>query len=114
MDLDFVRDLKPRDLELVDSKHFLPQLKRRESDLIWKITVKKASGKKLRPWYIYILLENQSTPDKTILLLSFLYILSLYDTLWRQSHRGLLPNVLPVILYNGQKDRKSTRLNSSH
>ncbi|MFH2113751.1 MAG: Rpn family recombination-promoting nuclease/putative transposase [Spirochaetota bacterium] len=50
------------------------------------------------------MLENQSTPDKTILLRSFLYILSLYDTLWRQSSNGLLPNVLPVILYNGQDD----------
>ena len=38
------------------------------------------------------------------LLKSFLYILSLYDTLWRQSSKGLLPNVLPVILYNGQDD----------
>ena len=38
------------------------------------------------------------------LLKSFLYILSLYDTLWRQSSNGLLPNVLPVILYNGQDD----------
>jgi hypothetical protein len=38
------------------------------------------------------------------LLRSFLYILSLYDTLWRQSSNGLLPNVLPVILYNGQDD----------
>ncbi len=49
-------------------------------------------------------MENQSTPDKTILLRSFLYILSLYDTLWRQSSNGLLPNVLPVILYNGKDD----------
>jgi len=104
VDLDFVRDLSPHDLELVDSRHFPPGLKRRESDVIWKITGPKKTGRKPEPWYVYILLENQSTPDKTVLLRSFLYILSLYDTLWRQSSNGLLPNVLPVILYNGQDD----------
>ena len=104
VDLDFVRDLRPQDLELVDSRHFPPGLKRRESDVIWRITGRKPSGREAGQWYIYILLENQSTPDKTILLRSFLYILSLYDTLWRQSSNGRLPNVLPVILYNGQDD----------
>ena len=104
VDLDFVRELRPQDLELADSRHYLPELKRRESDVIWKITGRSATGRKAGQWYIYILLENQSTPDKTILLRSFLYILSLYDTLWRQSSNGLLPNVLPVILYNGKDD----------
>ncbi len=33
VDLDFVRDLSPHDLELVDSRHFPPGLKRRESEL---------------------------------------------------------------------------------
>lgn len=32
-----------------------------------------------------------------------LYILMLYDQLYRQSRRGLLPNVFPLLLYSGRK-----------
>jgi len=75
--------------------------------VIWRITGRKATGRKPRQWYVYILLENQSTPNKTILLRSFLYILSLYDTLWRQSSNDRLHNlVAAVFLLERQQDEE--------
>ncbi|MFH2113679.1 MAG: hypothetical protein ABIJ86_04140 [Spirochaetota bacterium] len=54
VDLDFVRDLKPGDLELADSRHFPPGLKRRESDVIWRITGRKTPGRASPDWYIVL------------------------------------------------------------
>jgi predicted transposase/invertase (TIGR01784 family) len=98
VDEDFVRGLRPEDLELVPASFVAPGLKDRHADLIYRIS------RPGRDWFVYILLENQSTPDKTALLRSFLYVLLLYDQLWRTSSAGLLPNVLPIILYNGEAD----------
>jgi predicted transposase/invertase (TIGR01784 family) len=95
---DFVKGLRPEDLELVPASFVAPGLKDRHADLIYRVS------RPGREWFVYILLENQSTPDKTILLRSFLYILMLYDQIWRNSTAELLPNVIPIILYNGEDD----------
>ncbi|MGD9938593.1 MAG: Rpn family recombination-promoting nuclease/putative transposase [Clostridia bacterium] len=95
---DFVKGLRPEDLELVPASFVAPGLKDRHADLIYRVS------RPGREWFVYILLENQSTPDKTILLRSFLYILMLYDQVWRNSTADLLPNVIPIILYNGEDD----------
>ena len=69
----------------------------RESDIIYKVNLSQ------REVYVYVLLEFQSTPDKTIPVRMLLYILQLYDQLFRTSTKGLLPAVFPILLYNGSK-----------
>ena len=54
--------------------------------------------------YIYVLVEFQSTVDKTIPVRMLLYILQLYDQLFRNSQKGKLPAIFPVLLYNGSKE----------
>ncbi len=50
------------------------------------------------------MLEFQSKPDKSIPIRLFLYIMSLYDLIYRNSQKGQLPNIFPIILYNGNDD----------
>jgi len=70
----------------------------READLLYRVII---DGKES---YIYILIEFQSSVDKSIPVRMFQYILLLYDQIYKQSKKGLLTNVFPVLLYNGRKD----------
>lgn len=94
---DFVQGLSVDDVELVDKSFVSDELLDRESDIIYKVNLAEHEV------YIYVLLEFQSTPDKTIPVRMLLYILQLYDQLFRSSTSGLLPAVFPVLLYNGSK-----------
>ncbi len=69
----------------------------KESDVIFTI---RTGGREV---YLYILIEFQSTVDKTIPVRMLHYICGLYDQLFRGSSAGLLPAVFPVLLYNGGK-----------
>jgi len=53
--------------------------------------------------YIYVLVEFQSTVDKTIPVRMLLYILQLYGQLFRNSQKGKLSAIFPILLYNGSK-----------
>ncbi|HRX16056.1 MAG TPA: Rpn family recombination-promoting nuclease/putative transposase [Spirochaetota bacterium] len=94
---DFVKNLTEEGLELADKSFVSQDMLDRESDLLYKINI---NGKDA---YIYILIEFQSTPDKAIPVRMFQYILLLYDLLLKNNKRGLLPNVFPLLLYNGSK-----------
>jgi len=94
---DFVKDLTENDLELADKTFVSQDMLDRESDLLYKVNL---NGKET---YIYILIEFQSTPDKAIPVRMFQYILLLYDQLLKNSKKGLLPNVFPLLMYNGTK-----------
>ena len=94
---DFVQGLAVDDVELIDKSFVSDELLDRESDIIYKVDL---PGHEV---YVYVLLEFQSTPDKTIPVRMLLYILQLYDQLFRSSTKGLLPAVFPVVLYNGSR-----------
>ena len=94
---DFVQGLSVDDVQLVDKSFVSDELIDRESDVIYKVNL---PGNEV---YIYVLLEFQSTPDKTIPVRMLLYILQLYDQLFRSSPSGLLPAVFPVLPYNGSR-----------
>ncbi|HRX16095.1 MAG TPA: Rpn family recombination-promoting nuclease/putative transposase, partial [Spirochaetota bacterium] len=94
---DFVKGLTENNLELADKTFVSEEMLDRESDLLYKINLNKNET------YIYILMEFQSTPDKAIPIRMFQYILLLYDQLLKNSKKGLLPNVFPLLLYNGSK-----------
>jgi predicted transposase/invertase (TIGR01784 family) len=95
---DFARKILLEDIELVDKTFVSDEFIQRESDIIYKVKTQH------RDVYIYVLVEFQSTVDKTIPIRMLLYILQLYDQLFRNSQKGKLPAIFPVLLYNGSKD----------
>jgi len=95
---DFVKNIKIEDIDFFDKSFVSDEFLDRESDIIYKIKYNKTDI------YIYILLEFQSTVNKSIPVRMFLYILELYDLIYKNSKKGKLPNVFPIMLYNGITD----------
>jgi predicted transposase/invertase (TIGR01784 family) len=87
-----VEDIEPFDKSFVNDA-FLD----RESDVIYRVTLAD------REVYIYVLIEFQSTVDKSIPIRMLHYILGLYDQIYRTSTAGKLPAVFPILLYNGSE-----------
>jgi len=94
---DFVGEISLKDIEKVDKSFVSDEFLKRESDIIYKVKTLKEDV------YIYILVEFQSTVDKTIPVRMLLYILQMYDELYRNSRKGKLPAIFPVLLYNGNE-----------
>jgi predicted transposase/invertase (TIGR01784 family) len=92
---DFVEGLTVDNLVAVDKSFISEEFIKRESDLIYRL---RRNGQDV---YVYILLEFQSTVDKTIAARLLSYIMRLYETLLANSQAGKLPAVFPLVLYNG-------------
>ncbi|MEM8929557.1 MAG: Rpn family recombination-promoting nuclease/putative transposase [Acidobacteriota bacterium] len=95
-------------LELMPSHYVSDELRGREDDRVWRLRIKAADGaddESSRPWfYIYVVLEFQSTNDATMALRLLVYLGLLYQDIARELERGeKLPPVLPVVLYNGKR-----------
>jgi hypothetical protein len=88
-------------LERVNASYVTEDFKQREDDIVWKV---KVGGQ----WvYLYLLIEFQSSIDKYIALRMMVYQGLLYQDLIKSGDvlkDGLLPPILPIVLYNG-KDR---------
>jgi predicted transposase/invertase (TIGR01784 family) len=97
IDESFTRKIRLEDIEQVDRSFVSDEFLQRESDIIYKVKLE------VREVYIYVLLEFQSTVDKSIPVRMLLYILQLYDQLYRNSRKGKLPAVFPILLYNGSE-----------
>jgi hypothetical protein len=72
----------------------------RESDVIWKFRRRDTGD----PVYVYVLLEFQSRPDRYMPVRLMTYTGLFYEHLiaeGRLSPSGRLPQVIPVVLYNG-------------
>lgn len=98
VDLGIAKKISLDSIQQVDRSFIADDLKKRESDLIYQVNLQ---GQEL---YIYILVEFQSKPDKTIPIRMLLYILHLYDLIYRNSQAGKLPAILPILLYNGKEE----------
>ena len=89
-------------LELVPARYVSRFLDQRESDVVWR--VRYGEGKDA--WfYVYVLMELQSTVQRFMALRLWAYVALLYQHLVKQktlTPAGLLPPVLPVVLYNGE------------
>ena len=94
----WVERLDPGSLEKRSEISIGDRLDRREEDLVWRLG---GDG----GWaYVYILLEFQSRVDRHMALRMLTYVGLLYQDLLRRgevTRSGLLPPVLPVVLYNG-------------
>ncbi len=95
---DFIDEIELEHLELYDKSFISQELIDRESDLIYKISYKE------KQYFIYILLEFQSTVDKTIPVRLLSYIMLLYESIYKESQAGRLANIFPILLYNGKED----------
>ena len=96
---DWVRDLDFSTLERVSGSYVTPELRSRESDIVWRVRWGQD-----RWLYVYLLIEFQSTVDPFMALRVLVYVGLLYQDLVQ--HRqlttaGKLPPVLPLVLYNG-------------
>ena len=96
---DWVRDLDFSSLEKFPGSFVTPDLGNRESDVVWRLRWGRD-----RWLYVYLLIEFQSTVDSFMALRMMVYVGLLYQQLVQQkqlSESGLLPPVLPLVLYNG-------------
>ena len=75
-------------------------LREREDDIIWRVRWGPQ-------WlYLYLLLEFQSTVDRYMAIRLMVYVGLLYQSLIqarRLPRSGLLPPVVPIVLYNGRR-----------
>lgn len=93
------RTLDYASLERVDASSVDEKLHQRHADVIWKLRLGEEG------WlYVYLLLEFQSKPDRSMPFRMLQYVVGCYDQLRRSGalpERDLLPPVLPVVLYRG-------------
>ncbi|MCP4675604.1 MAG: Rpn family recombination-promoting nuclease/putative transposase, partial [Deltaproteobacteria bacterium] len=97
---EWVNDLDFSTLERVNGSYVSDDLRDREDDVVWRV---RFGAKWL---YVYLLLEFQSTVDRFMALRIMTYVGLLYQDLVRAkqlTEGGLLPPVLPVVLYNGER-----------
>lgn len=96
---EWVRLVDLATLERVQSSHVSDDLRDREDDIIWRVQWQGG-------WlYIYLLVEFQSTVYRYMAVRLITYVGLLYEGLIRSQQlmpRGLLPPVVPIVLYNGR------------
>ncbi|MDL4864691.1 Rpn family recombination-promoting nuclease/putative transposase, partial [Halomonas elongata] len=97
---EWVDQLDLDSLEKVSGSYVSDDLRDREDDVIWR--VRWGEG-----WlYVYLLIEFQRTIDRYMAVRVMAYEALLYQDLIRQkafTPAGLLPPVLPIVLYNGDQ-----------
>lgn len=88
-------------LEPLPARFVGPKLQQRESDAVWRLRV---GGDH---WcYVYVLVELQSTVDRFMALRVLAYVALLWQSIADHgglTPEGLLPPVLPIVLYNGEE-----------
>ena len=102
-------------LEQVPGHYVSAEHQQRESDLVWRLRLESDPGTEdgLEPepgkslwFYIYILLEFQSRPDRFMAVRLLSYLSLFYEwliTVKKLTASRRLPPVLPIVLYNGQR-----------
>lgn len=99
IDEPWVREFDLSTLERVNAVYVSGDWRKREGDVVWRL---KWGGDWL---YVYLLLEFQSSIDRFMALRMMVYLGLLYQDLIAQkalTQQGMLPPVLPIVLYNGE------------
>jgi hypothetical protein len=88
-------------LEKVSGSFVSDDLRERHDDVIWKL---RWTGEEERWFWVYLVLEFQSTPDPFMPVRLLAYVGLLLQELIRQGKLkagDLLPAILPIVLYRG-------------
>ncbi len=97
---EWIEEVDLATLEKVSSSFVSDDLRDREDDVIWRVRCKGS-------WiYVYLLIEFQSSPDRFMAVRLMTYIGLLYQDLIKSKQipkTGMLPPVLPLVLYNGDR-----------
>lgn len=94
-------------LERVNGSFITEGLKARRNDLIWR--VRWADNGEGGWFYLYLLIEFQSTPDPFMAVRLLVYVGLFLQELIREeglTASGQLPPVLPLVFYNGRRPWK--------
>ncbi len=106
---DWIARLDFATLERVNGSFVSDDLKDRRNDVVWRLRWRGGGD----DWfYLYLLLEFQSTPDPFMAVRLLVYVGLLLQELIRA--RGLkaadrLPPILPIVLYNGKRPWRAPR-----
>ena len=112
---DLLRSLLPEEdvgidessLRKLPAEYVGDDYRQRRGDTVWQVRAREGRGSWL---HVLVVLEHQSTDDKTMALRVMEYTVMLYRELVRGDQLGpdgLLPPVLPVVLYNGDAPWRS-------
>jgi predicted transposase/invertase (TIGR01784 family) len=99
---DWAEGLDFATLERVGNSFISDDLRERHSDLIWRL---RFQGEE-RWFYLYVLLEFQSTPYHFMAVRMLSYVSLLFEEIIRKEKLkagDLLPAVLPIVVYNGKR-----------
>jgi predicted transposase YdaD len=103
----WVEDLDFRTLERVGESYTTDDLRERYSDVVWRL---QWCGEGKGWFYVYLLLEFQSTPDPFMAIRLLGYVALLLAGLVRKGQATPatgLPTVLPLVVYNGKRAWKA-------
>lgn len=100
VDQPWVKQLDFSTLEPIKADHITEKLGERRNDCIWRVQWQGGDD-----WlYVYLMLEFQSTPDRTMAVRLMTYLGLFYQMLYKTRQltpSGKFPPVLPLVLYNG-------------
>ena len=99
---EWVEALDLSTLERGPGSHVSDDLRQRHQDRVWRVRLRE------RWLYVLVLLEFQSTVDRTMAVRMLVYTALLYQDLLRVSS-GPLPPVLPIVLYHGEEPWTAAR-----
>jgi len=103
---DWVSRLDFETLERVNGSFVSDDLKDRRNDVVWRLRWREGEG-----WfYVYMLLEFQSTPEPFMAVRLLVYVgLLLQELIRTQGLKagGRLPPILPIVFYNGRSRWKA-------
>lgn len=88
-------------LELQPTEQVDRHLDKRYGDLVFRVQL----ADNPRQVFIDVVLEHQSTPERTMPLRMLGFIVRRTEALWRASKQSTIPIVLPVVLYQGRSGR---------
>ncbi len=105
VDEQFIADLDFSDMEPCKSSFVTETYAKRESDVIWRIRFRE------KDLYLFLLIEFQSTVDRSMPFRLMRYIAELYDSFsdikdsskGKSQSRNRYPPVFPIVLYNGNR-----------
>jgi hypothetical protein len=98
----WIAELDFSSLERVGTHYISENLRRRESDVVWRVRWTRDGQTR----FVYLLMEFQSSPDRFMALRLQTYVALLHQDLVRRkqlSDGRKLPAVLPLVLYNGAR-----------